>query len=324
MPAQQQLPPEVSALLSLVYKHHDRRVAAARDEGLLFAHYTSAENALKILAGRALWLRNAAVMNDHSEIEHGRAILDGLIEGELGRRLWATLDAAHDGVSNDIRSRYYHNAHYAREMTFMSSLCEHEHSEYLGRLSMWRAYGGPTAGVALVFKSDVVIGAGMDFGVYASPVLYGGLHEVSRELAGVIEALEANAAVLGRVDRGMVADVLSNALRFALLSTKHKGFQEEREWRLLCMTDELTTGTPIEQRVESVGGIPQRICVLSLPEQTHPDAGAMGWERLLERIIIGPSVYPHTIKDALETVLKRNQVSRWDQLVEISEIPLRQ
>ncbi|MDJ0278670.1 hypothetical protein QLH51_17900 [Sphingomonas sp. 2R-10] len=40
-------------------------------EGLKFAHYTTAENALNIMAVKSVWLRNAAVMNDHSEIEPG-------------------------------------------------------------------------------------------------------------------------------------------------------------------------------------------------------------------------------------------------------------
>ncbi len=315
--------PEFLALLGLVYKHNDERVAEVRDRHLLFAHYTSAESALGILSGRSLWLRNAAVMNDHSEIAHGRAILDVLIEGDLGKRMWTVLDNAHDGVSNDIRARYYHEAHYAREMTFMSSLCEHDHDDSLGRLSMWRAYGGQTAGVALVFNSHVVTETGFDLGIYASPVLYGRAAEVNAELRRVVEAIEANAHVISAVDRMMVADVLSNALRFALLSTKHPGFREEREWRLICMLDQIPKGAPVTQIIRSVGGIPQRICELKLPQPSDLARDALRWDSLLDRIIIGPSVFPETIKDALERELKRQGVGRWDQLVEISDIPLR-
>jgi hypothetical protein len=318
-----QLTPEIAALRSLIYRQNHERTADVLSRGLLFAHYTSAENALSILSGRSLWLRNAAVMNDHSEIAHGRTILDDLLDGALGARMWAVLDAAHDGLSNDVRSRYYQQAHHAREMTFMSSLCEHEQTDYFGRLSMWRAYGGPTAGVALVFNSDVVTFTGIDLGVYASPVFYGDAAAVEVELIRLVEALEVSAALISKVGRQALADDLAGALHFALLSIKHPGFKEEREWRLLCKVDELSPAAPVRQIVKSVSGIPQRICVLHLSEPSSAAEAPLRWERLLARIIVGPSMFPDTIKDALEHELKHQGVARWDQIVELSDIPLR-
>ena len=47
------------------------------------------------------------------------------------------------------------------------------------------------------------------------------------------------------------------------------------------------------------------------------------WGRLIDRIIVGPSLFPETVKAALEAQLRMDGVDRWDQLVTLSEIPLR-
>jgi hypothetical protein len=40
-----------------------------------FAHYTSADAALKIIASKRLWMRNTTCMTDYREVDHGRDIL---------------------------------------------------------------------------------------------------------------------------------------------------------------------------------------------------------------------------------------------------------
>lgn len=40
-------------------------------EGMSLAYYTTAETALLILSNQEIWLRNASVMNDFSEIKYG-------------------------------------------------------------------------------------------------------------------------------------------------------------------------------------------------------------------------------------------------------------
>lgn len=163
--------PALGPLLDILYGHSATRLAEVRRTGRKFAHYTSAENALRIIAGRCFWLRSAAVVNDHSEIDYGRAVLGQVLDGELGQRFFRSLDQVHNGISNTVRARFYQEAHEARDATFMTSLCEHEHADWLGRLSMWRAYGGSRAGVALVFKPEAVPDSSLNLGLYPSPVL---------------------------------------------------------------------------------------------------------------------------------------------------------
>lgn len=316
--------PGIQPLLDILYQHGDRRLAEVRDGGLQFAHYTTAETALEIIAGRSVWLRNAAVMNDHSEIEHGRAILSTLLEGPVGRRLCAALDAVHDGVSNTVRAHFYQDAHDARETTYMTSMCEHGPTEWFGRLSMWRAYGGPRAGAAIVLKPGVVTDPSLNLGLYPSPVLYGDASDVAVELGAVADALERAPGAVAAVDADMVAHVVAGALHFAMLSIKHRGFEEEREWRILCPARELSPDRPVRRVVRSVAGIPQLVCELPLHGKGGTFLPQLTWENMLERIIVGPSLHPEVVKRAFEAELQAQDVSRWDQIVELSEIPLRQ
>ncbi|KMS51559.1 hypothetical protein V473_23285 [Sphingobium cupriresistens LL01] len=282
-------------------------------------------------------------MNDHSEIEHGRSILDRLlnIEAPVGRDLFGALDRVHDGISNTIRARYYQEAHNAREQTYMMSLCEHGPHDGLGQLSMWRAYGGPRASVALVFNPDVIFDPSVHLNVTASPVLYGDDAEVTAELSRVVDGLKAEPDAIAAVEPWMVAHVVAGALHFALLSIKHRGFAEEREWRVLARADELTPTGPVKRKIQSIGGIPQIVQVLPLHGHGSPlpcnevmmhhamDSEAItflpqfSWGNLIDRIIVGPSLFPETVKAAIEAQLRMDGVDRWDQLVDVSEIPLR-
>ncbi len=55
----------------IFYPNYNKRVQKIRDNDRKFAHYTSAEVAVSILKNKSVWLRNASVMNDFNEIEHG-------------------------------------------------------------------------------------------------------------------------------------------------------------------------------------------------------------------------------------------------------------
>lgn len=335
------VPDALRPLLKILSQSKHRRIKTLLESGRKFAHYTTAENALNILSGRSLWMRNAAVMNDHSEIEHGRGIFDRLLEDPLGDRLWAALDQAHSGISNTIRSWYYHAAHTARDQTHIMSLCEHEPHDYLGRLSMWRAYGGSRASVALVLNPKVVFDPSIRFNLRAAPVLYGDHANVAFELTQVVDNLEASTAAIAAIDADMVAHVVTEVLHQALLSTKHRGFEEEREWRILALGRDLGENGPVKPEIRTIGGIPQIVRIIPLhghgsdrpankinmmdamDNDTVTFLPQLAWGQLIDRIIVGPSLFPEMVKTAIEAQLRKDGVGRWDQLVTLSEIPLR-
>lgn len=52
-----------------------------------FVHYTSATNAINIIRNKQVWLRNALLMNDKSEIAHGHNCLISALKSISGIRL---------------------------------------------------------------------------------------------------------------------------------------------------------------------------------------------------------------------------------------------
>ena len=53
--------------LPYAFRSRDR----VRDNKGRFVHYTSAENALKIINTKTVWLRNTTCMTDYREVSHG-------------------------------------------------------------------------------------------------------------------------------------------------------------------------------------------------------------------------------------------------------------
>ena len=51
------------------------KLEAAKENDVKFVHYTSAFAATQIIQNEEVWLRNALVMNDFSEVQHGETCL---------------------------------------------------------------------------------------------------------------------------------------------------------------------------------------------------------------------------------------------------------
>ena len=85
-------------------------------------------------------------------------------------------------------------------------------------------------------------------------------------------------------------------LRFATLCTKHPGFAEEREWRVVyCPT--LEQSPYLIKDIAVVRGVPQPI--YKIPLKDIPEAGFAGAiPAQLSRVIIGPTQYPLALAEA--------------------------
>ncbi|MDQ0301339.1 DUF2971 domain-containing protein [Ancylobacter polymorphus] len=312
------------ALANVVFGYALSRMAELGKKDLKLAHYTSAENALNIINGDTVWLRNAGVMNDHSEIEHGRDILQAALDlPMLGGRLYALLDQAHFGLAQRIGDHVKRQRKQAREQIFMASLCETAANDRLGRLSMWRAYGGTTSGAALVFNGDVFASAELPLQSFASPVLYGDIDEFAQEFETLINRLDQAPALLSNVTADMAFRAVSSALDFAILSVKHRGFEEEREWRVIHRPFDQAS-QHVVKTVASIGGTPQLIYQMPLVSRPGMNISGLTLDRLLHRVIIGPSLHPETTWRALVESLRAKGVTSPEARVVISDIPLRQ
>ena len=137
-----------------------------------------------------------------------------------------------------------------------------------------------------------------------------------------LKSLEDNFNFLEKAGPAQVVTTLSWAFHFAALSTKHPGFAEEREWRIIHSPTMLPSER-IGFDIETIEGVPQRVYKLQM--ENHPDEGLIGatLPELLEEIIVGPTESPWPIYDALVTKLEENGVENARSKVRISNIPLR-
>lgn len=78
------------------------------------------------------------------------------------------------------------------------------------------------------------------------------------------------------------------------------------------------------EMVTSIGGTPQLIYQLPLANQRGMNLPHFTLDRLLHRVIVGPSLHPETTWRALVEALRAKGVSVPEARVVISDIPLRQ
>ena len=203
-------------------------------------------------------------------------------------------------------------------------LCVSEHlpeEDRHGRLSMWRAYGGQT-GVALVLNGGVMFRESHALGAYSSPVAYLTPDAFAADFARIAEAIAAEADYIRTLDRETIKSHAFNMLRFAVLCTKHPGFHEEREWRVVA-SPAMYPSELLSSSVEVVRGIPQTVLKVNL--RNHPDQGLTGLAlpELLNRIIIGPCEFPLVVLKAFHQLLTAAGVSEPESKIFVSDIPLR-
>ena len=317
-----QLPLEFERLMGIFHPFMLREWNRVNNSGIKFVHYTSADTAAKIIKSQQVWMRNISCMNDFSEVEHGLKILVTIWDAPIGQHLRRNLDAIFAGLSEELGFLFGRWSHDIRHNSFLSCFSEQKENEYqYGRLSMWRAYGG-TSGVAMIMNNDPFLTPSDALGVYASPVLYADKNEFEARFNEVSNNLEMHREHLRSMERSIVLDRMFNVLRMAVLCTKHPGFLEEREWRVIYTTG-LARSDRITQDVEVIRNVPQ--AVYKIPLRDVPDEGLTGISiaKLIHRILIGPTDYAQAVKHAFIKLLLEQGVADAELKVWTSDIPLR-
>ena len=118
--------------------------------------------------------------------------------------------------------------------TYVFCLSEHQRDNTDGILSMWRGYGQHGEGVALVFDTAALTL------VPTSPLIiarvsYASDHERSSQLAKLLAQWASLAAQANLPDDKLFigAGAAFGAIKNYALTTKHTGFLEEAEWRVI-------------------------------------------------------------------------------------------
>lgn len=296
---------------------------AMKQSGSRFVHYCSAEAAYHIITSSRIRMRNAAVMNDFMEIEHGSACLAAAWHGPAGDRLKVLTDGMFPGISTELAKLFDGWAPHFKTDTYIACLSEHDEAEdNLGRLSMWRAYGSPS-GVAAVLNPDVFLGVSNAIEAFTSPVAYLSEEDFVAEFTRVVDNIETNRDWLIEGGKDDLLSRLFQAFRFAVLCTKHPGFKEEREWRIVYAPS-FSRSEKIVPSIELIRGVPQ--IVHSIPFKDYPEEDFIGAElpKLIDRIIIGPTEFPEQLRQATVALLEAEKVPDAAKKVVCSTIPLRQ
>lgn len=308
-------------LQKIFHPHAMRRTKEVKGHKRL-VHYTGARAAMSIIQNAEVWMRNATCMNDYSEVQHGLECLASAYRSESGQKLRKALDDWFPGFCKEFESLFDGWQSELRIGTYLLCVSEHENDEdTLGRLSMWRAYGDAT-GVALVMKAAPFFNESDALQAYTSPVAYLSAKGFEREFGALAGSILENAEFLRTLQREQISHLLFNAFLFAGLCTKHPGYVEEREWRVIHCP-KLHPSERLVKAVEIVGGAPQ--VIYKIPLKDVPDEGLTGIEiaELLDRLIIGPTEYPAATYDAFVELLRDAGVPNPEKRVCVSEIPLR-
>lgn len=323
-------PADFEKVANIFFPHIYREIKNAHSEGAKFSHYTSLSSAEQIIKNNCFWLRNAKHMNDFSEIDYGfKLVTNSLCNSENSKRLSISLNKIDPSLFSQISTTFI-NEHQARiDDSFIMSLSIHMPSNtrenLYGRLSMWRAYGR-NEGVALILNNSALLGNSYGINAYFSPVLYADQGDFDPKFVEIIQNIEDNIEFLKLVGSKVVHDIICRALHFAVLSTKHPGFEEEQEWRVIyCPSHEPTGGKSekiIAKEVE-IGGIKQ--CVQQLRMINYPEFGLVGatLPEILDQVIIGPAQQPESAKLKISIALVNAGIENPNERIRVSEIPLR-
>jgi hypothetical protein len=318
--------PEQERRNRLLFPYAFEKIDLAKSNNTRFVHYTSAETAFSIISKKSIWMRNSVTMNDYSEIHHGTECLLSAYRGEPGAQFRSAIDAIRPGLAQRIHDIFFGEwLNTFRTNTYLTSFSEHDGKEEdeRGRLSMWRAYGGDS-GVALVVHNTPFFSEKDALGAYSSPVAYWDKDDFAREMLRVADGIARNVDAFQYLPDNELLDSFFTMLMFAVLCTKHPGFAEEREWRsIYTPTLRRSPVLEAERDVQCVRGVPQIIYKIPLRDIPEHDLTGLAVRDVIERVIIGPTLYPYPSYLALAALLEEAGLPDAGERVHASNIPLR-
>lgn len=296
----------------------------------LLAHYTSISNAESILRNREIWFSNPLYLNDSEELRFGLNQGHDLIlfDEEIEKLLLAALgnQADLDNLRENFSKIFKQYEEDFAIDTFVLSFCNHQTEDSDGKLSMWRGYGANGNGACIVFDSAQL--AEVD----DSPLVFGRMHYASRDqrilqLREYLTVLcdELHRAPNGTDDIFLAAWYYFERIKIFALFTKHAGFSEEEEWRLVYLPerDKDKLLTPFIDYHITPNGIQPK---LKFPIQ--PIAGVtpnnLNIEQLVSRIILGPTTSSYLAQTMFAKFLQKLKLGPFVSKVVASTIPFRQ
>ena len=204
----------------------------------LLAHYTAIQSVERIIENSELWFGSPLFMNDHEEVRFGLLEGERLLKSspEIVKACGSPERAARFFSEFDGFSRHYVGNHLGD--TYVFCLSRHGPQDNDGRLSMWRGYGGNGNGAAIVFDT-AQLNAIPTSALIVAKVEYG-THDERRAAIGTFittfcEMLRVNEVTDDQLR--IAAYWIYERIKLFALFSKHIGFAEEEEWRVVYMRE---------------------------------------------------------------------------------------
>jgi Protein of unknown function (DUF2971) len=289
------------------------------------AHYTSLDVLEKILTTGEIWFSNPLFMNDLEEVRFG--VLRGasaLKENEIIRGALKT--ASRHKVFAESLDHFI--AYFEREHlldTYVFCLSEHESDNKDGLLSMWRGYGGNGRGAALMFDTSKLNA------VNNSPLIFARVHYGS--LGERFEWFDKIALTFAKVlTDNQIPDekihlasarIFDRIKLFALFS-KHHGFSEEKEWRVVYMSERDAEGKlkPMLHYLNGPRGVEPKLRFKVAPIEGVTSSD-LSLDKILAAILLGPSTSSPLAVRSVERMLDVIGKPELKKRLFASSIPLR-
>ena len=232
--------PEITALLARYNEKLNEPLNSAKeltDNPPLLAHYTSIQVAEQIIRNEEIWLSHPFYMNDLEELRFGM---------QLGLQLFPAFAQSVQTTPQRTKMLLDAFGHYVGYMnentlvdTYVLCLSEHAPGNTDGILSMWRSYASQGHGAALVFNTRGVQTDPPQAPLWIAKVTY---LSTSDRVEMMRDALQ-RWADMPRAENlpddrvHLAAYAAFYFVRSFALVTKHRGFAEEREWRVVYLKD---------------------------------------------------------------------------------------
>lgn len=286
----------------------------------LLAHYTSIGTLERIAQTGEIWFSNPLYMNDVDELRYGMGLGLHAVRSHAGLReacppghynaLLDAFDALFSAFDSDSAFDVY---------VFSCS----EHDDAIGDdglLSMWRGYGGDGNGVAIVFDMAPLLAAHTP--MLVRQVQYLSYEQSEAWMDGKLQRFAAALQRAGGPPEAMpaAAAALFERIKLFALFTKHRGFHEEREWRLVYLREQDRQGMLTQQLHYAIGG---RGIEPRLRFTTDAIGGVdLRLDQMVRRIILGPVLATPLALRSVVRMLELYQPS-WADRVARSSTPYR-
>ncbi|AFY20776.1 DUF2971 domain-containing protein [Pseudomonas sp. UW4] len=292
---------------------------------LLLAHYTSIATLEGIMANDQLWFSNPLFMNDLDELAFG--ILESAkiirksqeIKKACGTEEWYKLfQSIFESYLDDFSVEHAFDVYV---------LCFSDHTDVKddGLLSMWRGYGGNGNGAAIIFDTQQ-LNYNEDSPFIVSKVEYNSTEERIKWIENKCIEFSAILKNTNVPDDKLYLPVgyLFERMKIFSIFTKHAGFSEEREWRAVYIRERDTKRKLDEMLHYAIGrnGVEPKLKFKVKPVDGIT-ADDFSLEKIVSKIILGPTVSSPLALSAVKRMLEKNGKSEIAKKLVSSTTPFR-